>query len=385
MSDYKPGGDHMSDYKPGGDHMSDSEASIGSSSAPKPCVDEISDFKSDVFRPTECKSGANHPSDYRPDNTCNLTKVTGTSSSVFKRKGKASGLPFKKRKLDTDNEFSVTNVEAETNLTFDPAGHKWQDEKCNVFGVKVRNYHKPIIQKTVSIHARPTKTAPMRGDGNCLFRTMSYMVSGVQSYHADIRQTLVHYMLTNYELFEGYLDESLTGYLNKTEMWQCGKWGTDNEIRAFATLLSTNVFVYCRYGDRKCWIKYPPMDSEANSNMYMLHHNDHYEPVLDVEHECVVVIDDTRFSKPPYLRIGKHVPNKFTKFVSSDVLNAALVNNYNDERILENMPTCPDTIYVKAFKDKPYDIPGTGHIAKQMDSNIFNLLCDEVDFASHWL
>ena len=44
---------------------------------------------------------------------------------------------------------------------------------------------------------------------------------------------------------EGYTDETLSHYLNKSEMWECGKWGTDVEIRAFATMLNTNVYVFC--------------------------------------------------------------------------------------------------------------------------------------------
>ncbi|KAK3609010.1 hypothetical protein CHS0354_019824 [Potamilus streckersoni] len=89
-------------------------------------------------------------------------------------------------------------------------------------------------------------------------------------------------------------------------MWEDGKWYTDVEIRAFASMLNTNVCVYCTYGtEQNCsWNKYTPINSASESSMYILHWNDHYEPVLDVE-DCEI---HDLFSRPPYLPICKYVP-----------------------------------------------------------------------------
>ncbi|KAK3610913.1 hypothetical protein CHS0354_018820 [Potamilus streckersoni] len=154
----------------------------------------------------------------------------------------------------------------------------------------------------------------MRGDGNCLFRTFSYIIFGVQTHYAEIRE----------------------------KMWEDGKWGTDVEIRAVASMLNTNVYVYCTYGtEQNCsWNKYTPINSASESSMFILHRNDHYEPVLDVE-DCEF---QDLFSRPPYLPIRKYVPEKYWKYVSAQTLEAALVNNYNDEKILQEMRECPDTV-----------------------------------------
>ena len=102
-----------------------------------------------------------------------------------------------------------------------------------------------------------------------------------------------------------------------------------------------------------------------------------YEPVLDVT--------DDIFSKPPYLPIGKYVPEQFKVYVSDAVLGASLVNDFCDERVLEESETRLDIICVRDFNSSPYNIPGTERIANLMDPNVFNLLCDEEDFANHWL
>ncbi|KAK3586623.1 hypothetical protein CHS0354_029504 [Potamilus streckersoni] len=84
------------------------------------------------------------------------------------------------------------------------------------------------------------------------------------------------------------------------------------------------------YGtEQNCsWNKYTPINSASESSMYILHRNDHYEPVLDVE-DCEF---QDLFSRPPYLPIRKYVPEKYWKYISAQTLEAPLVNNYNDEK-----------------------------------------------------
>ncbi|KAK3587099.1 hypothetical protein CHS0354_023554 [Potamilus streckersoni] len=161
-----------------------------------------------------------------------------------------------------------------------------------------------VPTRQVIINAGPAKHAQMRGDGNCLFRTFSYIIFGVQTHYAEIRQ----------------------------KNWEDGKWATDVEKRAVASMLNTNVFVYCTYGKEQnsSWNKYTPINSASESSMYILHRNNHYEPVLDVV-DCEF---QDLFSRPSFLPIRKYVPEKYEN-VSPHTLEAAFVNNYNDEKILK--------------------------------------------------
>ena len=41
---------------------------------------------------------------------------------------------------------------------------------------------------------RPHHTQTIRGDGNCLFRSFSYLITGTQKYHYDVRSAIVAHM-----------------------------------------------------------------------------------------------------------------------------------------------------------------------------------------------
>ncbi|KAK3600342.1 hypothetical protein CHS0354_020009 [Potamilus streckersoni] len=138
------------------------------------------------------------------------------------------------------------------------------------------------------------------------FLADNYIIFGVQTHYAEIRQKVIEYMTKNRIIFEQYTNETITNYLNQTQMWEDGKWGTDVEIRAVACILNTNVYMYCTYGtEQNCsWNKYTPINSATEGSMYILHWYDHYEPELDVE-DCEF---QDLFSRPPYLPIRKYVP-----------------------------------------------------------------------------
>ncbi|KAK3584306.1 hypothetical protein CHS0354_027428 [Potamilus streckersoni] len=197
-------------------------------------------------------------------------------------------LPPKKRKKSRGvgdeyeaNDVRSLDVEAETRIVFDTPSENWQKEKSRCFGLKVKNYHKTVPTRQVSINERPAKHRQIRGDGNCLFRTLSYIIFGVQSHYAEIRQ----------------------------KIWEDGIWDTDVEKRAVASMLNTNVYVYCTYGtEQTCsWNKYTPINSASKSSMYILHRNNRYEPVLDVV-DCEF---QYLFSRSPYLPVRKYVLEKY--------------------------------------------------------------------------
>ncbi|KAK3593809.1 hypothetical protein CHS0354_014354 [Potamilus streckersoni] len=168
------------------------------------------------------------------------------------------------------NDVRILHVEAETRIAFYPPSQNWQKEKSSFFGLKVKNYHKTISTR--------------------------------QTHYAEIRQKVIENMTKNRIIFEQYTNETLTNYLKSNkDLGRRGKWGTAVEIRAVASMLNTNVYVYCTYGtEQNCsWNKYNPINSASESNMYILHWNNHYEPVLDVE-DCEF---QDLFSRPPYLPI----------------------------------------------------------------------------------
>ena len=82
-------------------------------------------------------------------------------------------------------------------------------------------------------------------DGNCLFRALSYAITGRQRYHANIREKIVDHMKDIDSFFlMPYTNTSLNCYLHTTGMVQSGGGGTDIEILVASSLLSIYILVY---------------------------------------------------------------------------------------------------------------------------------------------
>lgn len=82
---------------------------------------------------------------------------------------------------------------------------------------------------------------PIQGDGNCLFRALSYLLFGHEDNHQQVRHTLVDYTVKNQEAFSEYC----TGHsIEDHAAWMKHetKWGTDLEIRAAASYLQLPIY-----------------------------------------------------------------------------------------------------------------------------------------------
>lgn len=82
---------------------------------------------------------------------------------------------------------------------------------------------------------------------------------------------------------------SLENYLHKSQMRSSGTWGTDIEIFAAASLLSTDIFVYTNVHNVYRWKLFSKKMLEGSlpendSAIYIEHVNGvHYDVVLDVD------------------------------------------------------------------------------------------------------
>ena len=90
----------------------------------------------------------------------------------------------------------------------------------------------------------PLEKHSIQRDGNCLFRALSYIVTGRQTDHHILRSKVIEHMKTIEVYLLPHMKCSLENYLQKSQMRSSGTWGTDIEIFAAASLLSTDIFVY---------------------------------------------------------------------------------------------------------------------------------------------
>ncbi|XP_071943839.1 uncharacterized protein [Antedon mediterranea] len=286
----------------------------------------------------------------------------------------------------SDSDVVYLNTKTSRKLFF-PVDANWQLEKAAPFGINVKNFHKTHLKCEMDKAARPTKVVNMRGDGNCLFRALSYILFGVQNYHVVVRDYILNYMSMNKNLFEKIESRSFERYVEDTRMGEYGTWGSDIEIMAFATMSNTNVYVYSKYGRRKGlphyeWLKYAPISNQfgdlvSERNIYLSNLCAHFEPVLDVDKKTYDA--ELKYTRTPYAPIKNHLARKYWDIVSDVTLNAALVDNYEDEAVMRSEGIM-DVIYVSEFTDTHYDIEAVNHLKDDIDPNIFNLLCDMEHF-----
>lgn len=82
----------------------------------------------------------------------------------------------------------VTTGHTEPPLVFCPPDVNWQRKKAKLFGLAVRNGH---FFSSIPCHTFPSDCPPktceqVAGDGNCLFRSISFWITGSEDYHLEV-------------------------------------------------------------------------------------------------------------------------------------------------------------------------------------------------------
>ena len=96
----------------------------------------------------------------------------------------------------------------------------------------------------------------VQGDGNCLFRALSYVVTVSEEQYMEVRECITSYMLSIENLLVGYDStghanylvpfnvNSVQQYLDNTGMAINHTWGTDLEMISFCHMFNVNLYSY---------------------------------------------------------------------------------------------------------------------------------------------
>ena len=112
---------------------------------------------------------------------------------------------------------------------------QWQQRACHSLGLNNHGQNGVLPGGADVQLAPPTLTKTIDGNGNCFFRTISYILTGSQLQHMDVRRATVQHMRTIGGLLSPHLDGSyndIEQYINVTYMDMDGIWATDVEILA---------------------------------------------------------------------------------------------------------------------------------------------------------
>lgn len=133
----------------------------------------------------------------------------------------------------------------------------------------------------------PKRTIIAIGDGNCLFRSLSYLLIGNQEKHDIVRHFICEFIAdaNNLNKLRSFIDSKYSSgpdYISRVGMANNGVWGTEVEIFAFAMLTGKDVIVYSL--DR--WLRYCASGFNGKSSKQGWYLNntsgDHFDPVLSV-------------------------------------------------------------------------------------------------------
>lgn len=170
-------------------------------------------------------------------------------------------------------------------FTFSPLSETSQSFLCSKIKLPLVVKH---CKKSVKELGKPTQMFRIADDGNCLFRALSYAITGRQRYHANIREKIVDHMKHIDRFLTPYIKTSLNCYLHTTGMAQSGVGGTDIEILVASSLLSTDILVNTKCGHTFKWVKFSrskldDQKTENSSSIYLSRSTyNHYDVVIDV-------------------------------------------------------------------------------------------------------
>ena len=94
------------------------------------------------------------------------------------------------------------------------------------------------------------------GDGNCLFRAFSYIITGSENQHFEVCDVLLSYMLSIENLLVGHSEDgsynylqpfghrTVQNYIDSGSMDRSGTWGSELEMMCLSHMLNTIVFSF---------------------------------------------------------------------------------------------------------------------------------------------
>ena len=136
--------------------------------------------------------------------------------------------------------------------------------------------------------SEPAAKGRIKGDGNCFFRALAFLITGSQDDHNELRLLTTTYMSHQAASLSCYLKESeiMKSYLERTRMHCPTVWATEVEIFSAAQMLDTDIFVFDKSGHCHKWLRFQSSVATDNcsykhskQSLYLTNRNNHFETV----------------------------------------------------------------------------------------------------------
>ena len=117
--------------------------------------------------------------------------------------------------------------------TLQSVDEHWQRLACSILSIPFACSNNVRQGGAAVVLKRPQNTQNIRGDGNCLFRAFSYLITGNQTHYHGVRLAIVTHMrsIQTFIISNGYT--SVEQYVSETGMNRTSVWGTRVSYRIF--------------------------------------------------------------------------------------------------------------------------------------------------------
>lgn len=227
----------------------------------------------------------------------NFCVLEDSNGHLEKKKQNLKNLkPFKTYNYKTDCDI-VEVKHSSIPMFYNPVDEEWQTFHCNKLNFIFEQQFTCLRFRRPIPLTQPLGIVKIEGDGNCWFRAISYVITGSEKYHNEIRCAVVKHMAVCLERNE--VNDLFRGVINLEQMMKNGVWATEAEIFGTASLLKTNIYVYTKINNsdskiKKCqwqlfaknaarYNRYSEEISSDERNIYITNDSGcHYNVVLSV-------------------------------------------------------------------------------------------------------
>ena len=192
---------------------------------------------------------------------------------------------------DNGLEMLESSQTYECPYKYHPVDNMWQRMTCENMGliyIQSNDITPGGLHVSLTV---PASIRSIRGDGNCFFRSLSYIITGSEEQHESVRLAIVRHMRAFGHLLHLHHDNrSIDEYIHISKMDESSTWATQVEMFALTHLLGICLYVYSEHFGR--WNKYDPciLDSmitdgnlcTCNMGIYVNHPTNHFEVVTSI-------------------------------------------------------------------------------------------------------
>ncbi|XP_071854491.1 uncharacterized protein [Apostichopus japonicus] len=202
-------------------------------------------------------------------------------------------------------------------FAFFPVNNAWSISKIDLLKQYTQNIHiscnlnwpqinSPILYVNTS---KPCNVWKITGDGNCFFRSLSFLITNSEANYHILRHVVVQ------AIEECHLPPSwcsVKDYIQTTHISNDGVWSTEVEIMAAAKLLQTDIYTYAVYGSQWKWLRYPASGNFTDNvnrkkrAIYLENTNsNHYDVVYGFENTDLCLVKHNPESSTPKTSIER--------------------------------------------------------------------------------